>query len=45
MGGFYFDAEKGRQQVRLAYVLEKEKLVKAMDILRRGLEAYPGRVK
>lgn len=45
MGGFYFDAEKGRQQVRLAYVLEKEKLVKAMDILRRGLEVYPGRIK
>ena len=45
MGGFYFDAEKGRQQVRIAYVLEKEKLVKAIDILERGLEAYPGRIR
>jgi len=31
--------------VRLAYVLKKEDLAKAMDIFKAGLEAYPGRIK
>ncbi|NLO55830.1 MAG: aminotransferase class I/II-fold pyridoxal phosphate-dependent enzyme, partial [Thermovirga sp.] len=43
--GFYATPNLGRDEVRLAYVLKKEDLVKAMDILKEGLEAYPGRIK
>ena len=32
----------GRQQVRLAYVLKKEDLVKALHVLQKALEVYPG---
>ena len=38
--GFYTDPEEGRDQVRMAYVLEKEELAKAMIVLRKALEAY-----
>lgn len=41
--GFYSDPEKGRDEVRLAYVLNKSDLANAMDVLRAALEAYPGR--
>lgn len=41
--GFYTSSDKGRQEVRLAYVLEKKELAKAMAVLARALEAYPGR--
>lgn len=41
--GFYSKPELGRQQVRLAYVLKKEELSKAMTVLAKALEAYPGR--
>ncbi len=38
--GFYTDPEEGRKQVRMAYVLNKEDLAKAMVVLRKALEAY-----
>ena len=42
--GFYAEPATGRKQVRLAYVLEQEKLRRAVDCLRVALEQYPGRV-
>ena len=41
--GFYSDPELGRNQVHLAYVLKKEDLQRALFILSKALEAYPGR--
>ena len=41
--GFYSNSELGRQQVRLAYVLRKEDLKRALLVLEKALEAYPGR--
>ena len=41
--GFYSDPELGRNQVRLAYVLKKEDMQRALFILSKALEAYPGR--
>ena len=41
--GFYSNSELGRKQVRIAYVLKKESLVRSIEILRRALEVYPGR--
>lgn len=43
--GFYGTPGLGRNEARLAYVLKDEDLAKAMDILKAGLEAYPGRVE
>lgn len=43
--GFYATPGLGKNEARLAYVLKKEDLSKAMDILKAGLEAYPGRVE
>jgi aspartate aminotransferase len=40
--GFYATPGMGLNQVRLAYVLEKEKLKESLIILRKALEAYPG---
>lgn len=40
--GFYTTPGMGKDEVRLAYVLEKEELRKAMFVLRKALEAYPG---
>ena len=40
---FYKTPGKGINHVRIAYVLEVEELKKAMNILAKGLEAYPGR--
>ena len=42
--GFYTDVEKGRNEVRIAYVLNKEDLRRALLILGKALEQYPGRV-
>jgi aspartate aminotransferase len=42
--GFYFNTDLGRQEVRIAYVLNLDDTRKAMECLRHGLEAYPGRV-
>ncbi len=41
--GFYTTPDVGRNEVRLAYVIEKEELAKAMFILKKALEVYPGR--
>lgn len=41
--GFYGTSGLGRQEVRLAYVLNTEELGKAMDCLEKALEQYPGR--
>ena len=38
--GFYTDPGEGRDQVRMAYVLNKEDLGKALVILEKALEAY-----
>ncbi len=41
--GFYTTPGMGKDEVRLAYVLEKEELRRAMHVLGKALEAYPGR--
>ena len=41
--GFYSDPKLGLHQVRIAYVLNKESLQKAMDCLSVALQQYPGR--
>ena len=42
--GFYATPGLGQRQVRIAYVLNKEALVKAVEVLRKALEVYPGRL-
>ena len=42
--GFYTTPGAGRDQVRLAYVLKKDDLNRALFVLQKALEAYPGRV-
>lgn len=41
--GFYTTPGKGRNEVRLAYVLKKEELAKALKVLAAALEAYNSR--
>ena len=41
--GFYTTPGMGRDEVRLAYVLKREDLARAMVVLEKALEAYPGR--
>lgn len=41
--GFYTNPERGRDEVRMAYVLKREDLARAMKILAAALQAYPGR--
>ena len=43
--GFYTTPGAGANQVRIAYVLRKHDLERALLILRKALEAYPGRVE
>lgn len=42
--GFYITPGSGRNEVRIAYVLKKEDLSRALLVLEKALEAYPGRV-
>ena len=42
--GFYTTPGMGKNEVRIAYVLKKEDLSRALFILQKALEAYPGRV-
>ena len=42
--GFYTVPGKGRNEVRIAYVLKKEDLQRALFLLGKALEQYPGRV-
>lgn len=41
--GFYTTPGKGRNEVRMAYVLNKQELGQALKVLREALKAYPGR--
>jgi aspartate aminotransferase len=41
--GFYSTPGMGKQEVRIAYVLKKEDLATAMEILAEALQVYPGR--
>ena len=43
--GFYSTPGLGKQEVRIAYVLKKEDLAKAMETLEAALKAYPGRIE
>lgn len=40
--GFYLNPSQGQQQVRIAYILDQERIKEAMDILERALAAYTG---
>ena len=42
--GFYTTPGAGRDEVRIAYVLKKDDLQRALVVLQKALEAYPGRV-
>ena len=39
--GFYSSPGIGLNQVRIAYVLNKKSLIKAVAIIKKALEAYP----
>ena len=43
--GFYTEPGLGKNEVRIAYVLNKEDLKHALVVLAKALEAYPGRIK
>ena len=43
--GFYTTPGAGKDQVRIAYVLNKEDLTRALFILQKALEAYPGTLR
>ncbi len=40
--GFYITEGFGKQEVRIAYVLEKDDLARALHIVKKALEEYPG---
>jgi aspartate aminotransferase len=42
--GFYATPGQGKQEVRIAYVLQEADLRRAIEVLAKGLLAYPGRV-
>ena len=41
--GFYTTPGAGINEVRIAYVLQKKDLQRALVVLRKALELYPGR--
>ena len=43
--GFYTTPGAGRNEVRIAYVLNREELGKALIVLEKALEAYNSREK
>jgi aspartate aminotransferase len=43
--GFYASPRRGRDQVRIAYVLKREDLTLAAECLAEALKVYPGRTK
>ena len=43
--GFYTTPGAGKDQVRIAYVLKKKDLERALFVLRKALEQYPGRIE
>jgi len=42
--GFYSSKELGIQEARIAYVLKKDSLQKAVEVLRQALNSYPGKI-
>lgn len=38
--GFYLDPEKGKKQIRIAYVLEEKNLRRSIEILKKALKEY-----
>ena len=42
--GFYLTPDMGKQEVRIAFVLEEDALRRAMRILREALRVYPGKI-
>jgi aspartate aminotransferase len=42
--GFYTEGNLGRQEVRMAYVINKEQIAVAMECLKVALMQYPGRI-
>ncbi len=42
--GFYSSKDLGIQEARIAYVLNKQSLEKAIEVLRKALQAYPGKI-
>ena len=42
--GFYANANHGKNEVRMAYVLNKEDLAHALKVLKEALKEYPGRI-
>ena len=42
--GFYSTPNIGKNQVRIAYVLNQEALLKAIDCLDKALKIYPGKI-
>jgi aspartate aminotransferase len=41
--GFYTTPGSGKNEVRISYTLNKEDLQRALVVLRKALEVYPGR--
>ena len=41
--GFYFTPHLGKQQIRIAYVLNKNELNDAIRIIEEALKVYPGK--
>lgn len=44
-GGFYSNPADGVSEMRMAYVLKKEDLEKAVNIIKNAIAAYPGRIE
>jgi aspartate aminotransferase len=42
--GFYSTAGAGKNEARIAYVLNKESLKNAVECLKEALQVYPGRI-
>ncbi len=42
--GFYAHHDQGVNEMRMAYILKREDLEKALNILKHAVEAYPGRI-
>ncbi len=42
-GSFYVTEGRGKNEIRIAYVLKKERLERAMELLAKGIEAYNAR--
>ncbi len=43
MQDFYMTEGLGQNEIRIAYVLNTDALARSMEILKKGLAAYPGR--